>query len=286
MAPKPGFFIVRPGLEHITADGQLLSQPGSMVPLIPVDLLPACVDIVGIPRHLTPEQIIGMQNLGSFHLESEGYQLRFLQEQEEEEEELEQPDLGEQVTETSTIYASESSEPSLQQQVYVDNKPPTPTTLTSRPTPRMSQGLSSSRHNPVNNILAHPPTPPTPPTRTSKKTRSPAMPSFCRYWCLRGHCSWGRHCKYQHVMPNTIEGLNSVGLEGYPRWWRNAVADGRKEGKKRKQKSPDATMDDSPRLAVEGRPVVQAELVEDADDEREGTAGPRSVKEEENLIEL
>lgn len=43
--------------------------------------------------------------------------------------------------------------------------------------------------------------------------------SYCRHWCHHGTCKWGINCRYHHVMPTTIAGLQEVGLCEFPAWW-------------------------------------------------------------------
>ncbi|ORY62177.1 uncharacterized protein BCR38DRAFT_486447 [Pseudomassariella vexata] len=46
---------------------------------------------------------------------------------------------------------------------------------------------------------------------------------FCRHWCHYGTCKWGPVCRYQHAMPQTVEGLREVGLSDFPGWWLAAM---------------------------------------------------------------
>ncbi|KAK8114055.1 hypothetical protein PG999_006124 [Apiospora kogelbergensis] len=62
--PFPQHFLVRPATTKHTASGTI-TMPGPMVPLIALDQLPAWIDISGVPRELTVEQTMGLQNLGS-----------------------------------------------------------------------------------------------------------------------------------------------------------------------------------------------------------------------------
>ncbi|KAK7952388.1 uncharacterized protein PG986_008116 [Apiospora aurea] len=62
--PFPRHFLVRPATTKHTASGTI-TTPGPMVPLIAVDQLPEWIDIAGVPRELTVEQTMGLQNLGS-----------------------------------------------------------------------------------------------------------------------------------------------------------------------------------------------------------------------------
>ncbi|KAH8910505.1 hypothetical protein BR93DRAFT_988955 [Coniochaeta sp. PMI_546] len=64
MPPRIHHFIVRPEVVNRTPTGLAVEQP--LVPLIPLDELPAWLDIVGIPRQLTPEQTTGLSNLGCY----------------------------------------------------------------------------------------------------------------------------------------------------------------------------------------------------------------------------
>ena len=299
MPPKPLFYIVRPGLERITTDGELIIEPGALVPLIPVDLLSPRVAIEGVPHNLTREQAIGMMNLGSFHRESEGYQVILLQ---NEDAVQQQEDPVEDDTDTSTASVSEPSDTSLQQRSQVDEVTTSPPPQKTPP-PRMLQGLASSRHNPLNNMQ----TPSPPPLRLSTpKPRLSTNPQYCRHWCHHGTCKWGITCRFEHTMPTTLDGLCSVGLPDIPNWWRAVMAHGvqsgggltvKKTGKKKRYKRLQM---ESLRMSAEGhgyghghghgsgdnhRPAVghSEGEEEDADDEREATV--TSVT-EENLIDV
>ncbi|KAI2636148.1 hypothetical protein GGS21DRAFT_543055 [Xylaria nigripes] len=63
-AHTPLYYVERPELTHHTASGPI-NTPGSRVPLIPIDELPEWIEILGIPRQLTDEQILEMSSLGN-----------------------------------------------------------------------------------------------------------------------------------------------------------------------------------------------------------------------------
>ncbi|ROT39836.1 hypothetical protein SODALDRAFT_331963 [Sodiomyces alkalinus F11] len=56
------------------------TAPGHIVPLIPLDLLPDHIQIVGLPRHLSPRHVAGMANLGTIPSTADGavYKLRIV----------------------------------------------------------------------------------------------------------------------------------------------------------------------------------------------------------------
>lgn len=299
MPPNPLFVIVRPGFERITTDGELIAEPGTIVPLVPVDLLPPWVAIEGVPRHLTPEQTTGMTNLGLYHRESEGYQLRFLHKGDK----AAQHQVQEQVeddTDTSTSSASEPSHmltpPKQKPHVEEDKKIPV-LQRPPPPPPRMPQGLSSSRHNPINQIQ----TPSPPPQPNLPKPKLSTTPQYCRHWCHHGTCKWGITCRFEHTMPTALDGLCSVGLPDIPIWWRAAMAAGMQTTagggltaarKSEKKKRPKRLHMEGLRMVVEdghGGPVLLGarEEGEDADDEGDGPAALAAARvTEENLIDV
>ncbi|GKU00169.1 unnamed protein product [Fusarium langsethiae] len=231
--PKPQFFLIRPGAEKITPTGQIIVQPATAVPLIPADLLPDWVEVVGVPRSLSADETKDMGNLGVVHAEQFTYKLRFdpitgddacTNDEAEEEnpcESLMQPSVS--------IWGPSISHDSSRE----EHKPGVLTSLTSHTsTPQVklkpAQGLSSSRHNPKNQQQQQPTQPKSTPQREPSpiqpNTTSPSLqlPTPCRHWCHHGVCKWGLDCHYEHTMPTTPTGLAEVGLSQFPDWWLQA----------------------------------------------------------------
>ncbi|KAF7546203.1 hypothetical protein G7Z17_g8603 [Cylindrodendrum hubeiense] len=206
--PRPLFFLVRPGLERFTSTGELIVQPGTIVPLIPIDLLPEWLDICGIPRNLQPEDTVGMTNLGSFHAEANVYRLKFIYLNDD----AESQDQGEGNNDTDESVAGSPSSCSPQPPSSAGSA--SASNSRSKSTRRVFQGLASSRYNnPTPQRIASP--------RPRAASKKPAMPkgSVCRYWCHHGTCKWGTVCRYRHSMPQTTEELAMVGLTDFPDWW-------------------------------------------------------------------
>ncbi|KAF4470323.1 zinc finger DNA-binding [Fusarium albosuccineum] len=214
MAPTPQFFLVRPGLEQITSSGQVLVQPGTAVPLIPADLLPEWLQVVGVPRNLSPEQTQGMINLGAVHAETEPYKLKFNQLYEEKE-------CDGDTSDESTIHAPKPHPlPSAEKGDINSDKAKTKPIPSRSSTPsgpkaktklKAAKGLASSRHNPANSE-----------DTTTTAALLPAVKLPCRHWCQSGTCKWSQFCRFQHTMPETAEGLAEVGLTRFPDWWLQA----------------------------------------------------------------
>lgn len=78
MVPRPHFFIVRPDVNRRTSQGQVHTIPGAIVPLIPVDELPDCIDIIGVPRELSAEQTVGLCNLGTVSKSNGSYAVKVI----------------------------------------------------------------------------------------------------------------------------------------------------------------------------------------------------------------
>ncbi|KAJ4271787.1 hypothetical protein NW762_000493 [Fusarium torreyae] len=228
MTLKPQFFLVRPGAEQITSTGQILVQPATAVPLIPADLLPEWLEVIGVPRSLSPDETKEMGNLGVFHAETKTYKLRFAPVTGDEACASDESTVRTSVTQPGTA-SMEPSSPSLNEP---DKNKPTTSTSTSSPNSKSklkpAQGLSSSRHNPNNQQQQQQPAQPVPvPTFPPPKEVSPApntttTSSPCRHWCHHGVCRWGLACHYEHSMPTTPAGLAEVGLSRVPDWWLQA----------------------------------------------------------------
>ncbi|KAM0353544.1 hypothetical protein ACHAPU_001556 [Fusarium lateritium] len=224
MTLRPQFFLVRPGAEQVTTTGQIRVQPATAVPLIPMDLLPEWVEVVGVPRSLLPDDTKGMGNLGIIHQELGTFRLRFAP-----------------ITQGETCDSDDSEESNVMQSDAVSSSnafkkhkptasssglPPTPVP---KPKLKPAQGLSSSRHNPDNQQQSAQAEQKSVPhrevakllTNTTSLTPSPT-PSPCRYWCHHGVCRWGTDCHYEHIMPTTTTGLEKVGLGEFPDWWLQA----------------------------------------------------------------
>ncbi|WZH40073.1 PAC2-like protein [Fusarium acuminatum] len=188
MTLRPQFFLVRPGAEQITATGQIRTQPATAVPLIPIDLLPEWVEVIGVPRSLSPEETKDMGNLGVVHSELDTFELRFAA-----------------ITEDEPCDSDDSEESNVIQPSTISSGDtlvkPKPITSSSRLSPipvpkgklKPAQGLTSSRHNP------------------DKQQQSAEVEQ-----------KWGVDCHYEHTMPTTATGLEEIGLSGFPDWWLQA----------------------------------------------------------------
>lgn len=219
--PKPQFYLIRPGAEKITPTGQIIVQPAIAVPLIPADLLPEWVEVIGVPRSLSADETEDMGNLGIVHAEQHIYKLRFDPIAEDE------AYTGDEV-EDGTMSASlmRPSDSELSSSVLHESHceshiqtftPPTPHPSTPQSKLKPAQGLSSSRHNPVNQQQQSVQPRPDPQEEPSSQVLSP-----CRHWCHHGICKWGLDCHYEHTMPTTLGGLAEVGLSQFPDWWLQA----------------------------------------------------------------
>ncbi|KAF5601472.1 transcription factor [Fusarium subglutinans] len=231
MGIKPQFFLVRPGAEQITPNGQVLSQPATAVPLIPADLLPEWIEVIGAPRSLSPDETRDMGNLGVFHAELDTYKLRFAPITRDGASNSDESDTSEERA-TECRPGPCPVGVSSSRNYYEKPKPTTTTTTTTTQLNthesklKPAQGLSSSRHNPANQQQPAHLRPislkETPQIPTNTAAPSSQLPSPCRHWCHHGVCKWGRDCHYEHVMPITAESLGEVGLTGFPDWWLQA----------------------------------------------------------------
>ncbi|KPM41612.1 hypothetical protein AK830_g4970 [Neonectria ditissima] len=309
-SPKPQFFLIRPGLERFTTAGELIVQPGKIVPLVPMDLLPDWLEVVGVPRCLRPDQTAGMNNLGSFHAETETYRLKFIRPDED----TESQDATSDDTNESPVHSPSPSTASPQLPSRVESSAASNTTP--KPAQRATQGLAASRHNPLNGNTAPAgriASPPPAPAPRAAKNPAKASPSFCRHWCHHGTCKWGLACRFQHAMPSGLEGLATVGLTDFPDWWLAAVgvlpvpsgshdAGAPKARKKRKQKKASTNISSIQGSRREGKPPAseyRGSPMLDSDSEMEGSTqtenpiqnqGELSQKlaaeADENLIEM
>ncbi|KAG8674479.1 hypothetical protein FPOAC2_00502 [Fusarium poae] len=226
--PKPQFFLVRPGAEEITPTGQIIAQPATAVPLIPADLLPDWVEVIGVSRSLSEDETKDMGNLGVIHAEQYTYKLRFDPITENEacvSDEAEEENPRESVMQPSVSIWG----PSISHDTSREEQ--SPRALTSLPSHTLApqvklkpaQGLSSSCHNPENQQQPKP-DPQKEPSSIQPNATPPSsqLPSPCRHWCHHGVCKWGLDCHYEHTMPTTPTGLDEVGLSQSPDWWLQA----------------------------------------------------------------
>lgn len=277
-SPRPLFFLIRPGLERFTTAGELIVQPGTIVPLIPIDLLPEWLDVGGVPRSLRPEETVGMTNLGSFHAESDSYRLKFHRlDEDAESQDQDQDEVGDESDESAVRSPSSCSPqpPSSVGSVATRN-------TRSKPARRAPEGLASSRYNnPTPQRFASPR-----PRAAWNKSAKPKG-SFCRYWCHHGTCKWGAVCRYQHSMPRTSEELAMVGLTDFPDWWLASTGviampprlhdkGTYKPSKKRKQRNIPVPVGGS---QLEARALVSEHQAQSVKDKHSETEDPREEDE-------
>jgi hypothetical protein len=186
--PWPGYFLVR--------------TTGEVVPLIAVDELPLGIEIVGVPRSLDLEETIGMLNLGLSRSTGSFYHL------------VQEQDMKGQGSEAGgkakLVFQDINEETGL---IFPLSKSAGIPSQHSPP-PRSPQGSANANSF-------------SPPTTTIGASRplansnsSPATTQLCRHWCSHGICKWGQQCRYRHIMPMTLHGLQEVGLPDWPMWFR------------------------------------------------------------------
>ncbi|OIW35548.1 hypothetical protein CONLIGDRAFT_676461 [Coniochaeta ligniaria NRRL 30616] len=251
MPPRIHHFIVRPEIVKRLPTGLVVEQ--HLVPLIPFDELPEWLDVVGIPRQLTPEQTTGLSNLGCF--ERQGvHDVEIIIDEAESDagaDDAEQtPVSAVDIGKPPAVVGGAAAQPGLQSSRWADAmndnglpcKPDAPTAPTAaatqaavHPADRMIAHISPPSASPNNAPREnHPKTtthPPSPANSSTSSTPSPTHPkhppkkrNYCRHWVHHGTCKWGPYCRFAHAMPATPSGLAEVGLRDFPSWWTAAVA--------------------------------------------------------------
>ncbi|KAM0287713.1 hypothetical protein ACHAQH_000244 [Verticillium albo-atrum] len=186
----PTHFLMRPGPGHIR----------SIVPLIPLDLLPEHVDIVGLPRYLSPTQTARMSSVGTHDKakDTPRYKLHIMQPtQKDPNKNIDVPIV------TNPCVIPSARHPQIMS---------VPVTSLPAGTSPPAFGLEAAAPASAHRLL-------TPPKPSSGSGRG----YYCRHYCHHGTCKWGNRCRYQHVMPNSASGLAEVGLKGFPAWYRAVV---------------------------------------------------------------
>ncbi|TLD29303.1 hypothetical protein PspLS_03941 [Pyricularia sp. CBS 133598] len=69
------YYLVRPASKIKTSSGYV-KVPGSKVPMIPIDILPEWLEIVGLPRSLRDSQAVGLKSLGHIEQPQETLEVR------------------------------------------------------------------------------------------------------------------------------------------------------------------------------------------------------------------
>ncbi|CZR62051.1 uncharacterized protein PAC_11948 [Phialocephala subalpina] len=164
----------------------LVRTTGEVVPLIAVDELPPGIELVDIPRSLGLEETIGMLNLGLQRSTGSHYQI---------------------VSDDDTSDGHHSLSTKAKQAIF--------TTLPLKPPPKSVPAARTT-------------TPTSTPPSTLKATSTiragvsnmESQTVLCRHWCRHGVCKWGQQCRYRHIMPMTLQGLQEVGLADWPAWYR------------------------------------------------------------------
>lgn len=218
MAPILRYFVVRPAVEVTLPSGEVERRPDTIVPLIPMDMIPEGVEIKGIPRQMSPTETMGMTHVGTTSLESDnGGKALALHQQ--------QTGSSTSTAPTGLCYTPASfeqpmgHEPKTQASQFLRNVPrplALPLTPDGTPTSQRSMPLKPSEHveTPVRQAR---------PLKTSNRSQTPSdkseEPSHCQQWCHHGRCDRGGSCRSKHDMPKSQDGLRAVGLERLPEWW-------------------------------------------------------------------
>ncbi|KAF4632544.1 hypothetical protein G7Y89_g5575 [Cudoniella acicularis] len=161
----------------------LVRKTGEVVPLIAVDELPPSLDLVGVPRNLDLAETVGMLNLGIQRSCGAYYRV----------------EMGREETPRSEKDESTAAKP----------RPTITTTLPTKPIPTAPQAI---RQPPPTPVFSAPSSP--------SQSLPPTQTQLCRHWCKHGICKWDQQCRYRHIMPMTLHGLQEVGLSDWPAWYR------------------------------------------------------------------
>ncbi|KAM0329983.1 hypothetical protein ACHAQA_004152 [Verticillium albo-atrum] len=180
----PTYFLLRPGPSHTK----------TIVPLIPLDLLPEHVDLVGLPRYLSPTHTARMSSVGTHDKPADApcYNVRITHA-------IPSPEATK--SEDLPVAHSPFTAQRADQPQAPSSPAPSPPALVLE-----AAAVAAANHH----LL---------PAPRAKQSGA----GYCRHYCHHGTCKWGMYCRYQHVMPGTPEGLAEVGLRGYPAWFRAVV---------------------------------------------------------------
>ncbi|CAH0016185.1 unnamed protein product [Clonostachys rhizophaga] len=235
MDSTPRFFIVRnPGPPGTVVQDTQPGKQSSIVPLIPVDILPPWVKIEGYPRGLSIEQTAGMTSLGGFPPEEGHVRVQL----------FDLPLAGDLAL-SGGQQAAPTTEALPQNNNHVIDTPMTNTVVSSTTRPSgKRQKEHGSRGSPTG-------------SRSSENNKFHKRQKFgnyplsrqssmkaeiyvngknvygngksiyergnrlglCQEWCHHGVCKRGNKCTLSHRMPQSARDLRAIGLEKVPRWW-------------------------------------------------------------------
>ncbi|CAG9971285.1 unnamed protein product [Clonostachys byssicola] len=236
MDSTPRFFIVRnPGPPGTVVQDTQPGKQSSIVPLIPVDILPPWVKIEGYPRGLSIEQTAGMTSLGGFPPEEGHVRVQL----------FDLPlagDLalggGQQAAPTTEALPPQNNHH------VIDTTMANTTVPTARPSGKRqkehgSRGSPTGSRSSENNNKFHKRQKFSnyPPSRQSSAKAEIYVNGknvygngksiyergnrlgLCQEWCHHGVCKRGNKCTLSHRMPQSAGDLKAIGLDKVPRWW-------------------------------------------------------------------
>lgn len=223
---------------------------GTLVPLIPADELPFNIRLLGVPRILSPDQIYGLQHVGSvpytgliFKPEHDAVLQRSNS----------QPPMshtrnfsGSGTMQHSSAYTTPTKDNSMVP--YPPFQLKTQHSLPSQPLSAPIHELATtwrqpptSAHNPdktqdMIDAIINTPSGAETAARIGYARKSTAVPPsgklpnldakvYCTYWVRHGECDYTQQgCLYKHEMPGSLEELKAIGVKGWPDWWKQKNA--------------------------------------------------------------
>ncbi|OJD29169.1 c-x8-c-x5-c-x3-h type zinc finger protein [Diplodia corticola] len=200
---------------------------GAYVPVIPVDELPASVNLAEAPRCLKDDGAQGMKFLGKLPFSGQTYSLVVKEQQEHK-------DTARDNSHHRSIryplqhrtYSQTSLRPLLLSEACSKPRaPPHPATTTNT---NVDDAAPSRRD-----------TPPDPRLPPSGREPDPAKKEYCTYWIRTGECDFTQQgCLFKHEMPDLRTLREKVGVGAVPHWWqmRCAMAERKKRVGEEKEK--------------------------------------------------
>lgn len=219
---------------------------GTLVPLIPADEMPFNIRLLGVPRILSPDQIYGLQHVGSvpysgltFKLEHDAVLQRpNSQHQGNHARNYSGPDTMQYNSSYTTptkdsIMVPASSLP-VKPQHAIPSRPlsaPVHELATSwRPPPTSTPNLDKTQD--MIDAIINTPSGAETAARIGYTPKSTLVPPsgkvpnldakvYCTYWVRHGECDYTQQgCLYKHEMPGSLEELKAIGVKGWPDWWK------------------------------------------------------------------